>query len=539
MTIDSLYKKTQACSTFSPVQAFEGWVIGVDGDLHLVQALKGGKGKAAAMKGLLWKILSMLEAGIKPVLVFDGERPALKQAVRDKKAAAEREKELQNEAKPTTVPTKRHKKKADTDQTFNREPRPKFCFKCRKSGHEQDQCPTNPTGIGERLRFTSTAEKRQVRSKGKDLDKRQSWLTQFPYMARIFELIGIPVIQGNMESDEVLAALSLNGIIDAAASDDMDTIAFGCKALIRRVNFTDGLKQTVVEILYKDDVMDILGFHTDEEFVKMCTLCKNDYSVTSTLSPKKATVFVESGKWVERGTPQHTPDDGSSLDWDHLWKVQDMFNSARSGALPDLCSVTTPDIAQFEGNQLTLDWSQLEEANMSATHTAELLSLLLASKGFTTERGIVHAKNVVIRASRGFGCTLVPSELTRGQQRRSAQRLVVALQFPRPLRQPKPPVNTTLQMLTPQRGETTTDSRDETEAKNAKRELEIKERMTKKKAGWKLKKKAEQKLKQQHQAAKRTIAKELRSELEVCKARAAKKREVLEAQLQKELAKLL
>ena len=87
MTVDGLYKNTKTCATSIPIQSLENWVIGVDADFHLVQVTKGGSGTAAAMKGLIWRVLSMMEAGVKPVIVFDGERPELKQAVCDKKVA--------------------------------------------------------------------------------------------------------------------------------------------------------------------------------------------------------------------------------------------------------------------------------------------------------------------------------------------------------------------------------------------------------------------------------------------------------------------
>ena len=59
-------------------------------------------------------------------------------------------------------------------------------------------------------------------------------------MARMFERIGVPVIQSKMKADEVLAALSLSGALDVVASDDMDTIVFGSNNPIRRTNFWMG-----------------------------------------------------------------------------------------------------------------------------------------------------------------------------------------------------------------------------------------------------------------------------------------------------------
>ena len=59
----------------------------------------------------------------------------------------------------------------------------------------------------------------------------------------------MPLIEAVGEADPVLALLSMQGAVDAIASDDLDSLAFGARALVRGASFKDGLPSTVVEVL--------------------------------------------------------------------------------------------------------------------------------------------------------------------------------------------------------------------------------------------------------------------------------------------------
>lgn len=68
-----------------PLSELGGWTVAVDGNLMVNQMLRVGarivnnRGESIHhLQGSLWRLLTAMEAGIKPVVVFDGKPPALK-----------------------------------------------------------------------------------------------------------------------------------------------------------------------------------------------------------------------------------------------------------------------------------------------------------------------------------------------------------------------------------------------------------------------------------------------------------------------------
>lgn len=88
-----------------------------------------------------------------------------------------------------------------------------------------------------------------------------------------FEILGIPVIRENEESDFILAQLSKNNKIDYILSDDSDLLVFGAKKVLK--NFC--IREENFQIYCLDNILDQLNIDYPK-FVDMCILCGCDYT---------------------------------------------------------------------------------------------------------------------------------------------------------------------------------------------------------------------------------------------------------------------
>ena len=166
--------------------------------------------------GLLNRTLMLMEHGIRPVWVFDGKPPEAKlnclRGRKERKDNAEKEKD---EAKD----------QGDMEKAL------KFANQTIKI----DQ------------KMTDDAKK-------------------------LIQLLGIPVIDAPSEAEATCSILARDKKVFAAATEDMDTLCFGCPVLIRELS---GKEENIVEIKL-DEVLSGLGLNMDE-FVDLCILCGCDY----------------------------------------------------------------------------------------------------------------------------------------------------------------------------------------------------------------------------------------------------------------------
>jgi flap endonuclease-1 len=144
------------------------------------------------LQGLWYRTLKFLEAGIKPVYVFDGKPPTLKGGELAKRKAA--------------------KEKAIADLAAAQE-----------AGNEEDV-----------ERFS----KRTVRMTPEYVED----------CKKMLRLMGMPVIEAPCEAEAQCAALAKSGKVYAAVSEDMDTLTFGAPRLVRRLWASEASKTPIMEI---------------------------------------------------------------------------------------------------------------------------------------------------------------------------------------------------------------------------------------------------------------------------------------------------
>ncbi|XP_055723512.1 probable flap endonuclease 1 homolog [Salvelinus fontinalis] len=112
----------------------------------------------------------------------------------------------------------------------------------------------------------------------------------------LLKLMGVPIIQAPGDGEALCAHLVKQGVVDAVASEDMDTLPFGGNILIRQLN---AKKNSEVIEYSLPKLLDILKI-THEEFVDLCILLGCDYCDKITgLGPKRALTLIQQHRNIE------------------------------------------------------------------------------------------------------------------------------------------------------------------------------------------------------------------------------------------------
>jgi len=172
--------------------------------------------------GMLTRTLRLMEAGIKPVYVFDGKPPELKLG------------ELQQRRE------KRQEATANLQSAL-------------ESG-DQEQI----------LKSTKMTVK---------VTKEQNEQTK-----QLLRLMGVPVVDAPSEAEATCAALCRDGKVFAAATEDADCLTFGTKTLVRNLMAAESQKKQILEVSL-ERALEQLNISMDQ-FIDFCILCGCDYCDT-------------------------------------------------------------------------------------------------------------------------------------------------------------------------------------------------------------------------------------------------------------------
>lgn len=232
--------KSHNGSSQKSLDFLSGKVIAIDASMQIYQCLiairQGPSGQLAAeegevtshLTGIFYRTIKLIEAGIKPVYVFDGKPPELKK----------NELKKRNERQEQAL--------ADLKLTDNPEEAQKH-------------------------------EKRSVRA-----TKEQS-----NDIMKLLTLMGVPIVNAPCEAEATCAVLVKEGKAYATATEDMDSLTFGSTKVIRHINSNDQKKQPTVEYSLPHILTDMAI--TMEEFIDICILSGCDYTKTiKGIGPMKA-----------------------------------------------------------------------------------------------------------------------------------------------------------------------------------------------------------------------------------------------------------
>ncbi|KAJ6220386.1 hypothetical protein RDWZM_006198 [Blomia tropicalis] len=191
--------------------------------------------------GLFYRSIKLLETGIKPVYVFDGKAPKLKCGELIKRA------ERRNEAKEKLEEAKEIQNLEEI-QRFNK-----------------------------RL-------VRVTRQMNEDCKK-------------LLTLLGLPVVQAPSEAEAQCVQLCKEGLVYAAATEDMDALTFGCTRLVRNLTSANNEKIRELQI---EKVLKGLEL-TQDEFIDLSILMGCDYcSNIKGIGPKTGHDLIKKYGTIEK-----------------------------------------------------------------------------------------------------------------------------------------------------------------------------------------------------------------------------------------------
>lgn len=192
-------------------------VVGRTGD----QMLTNEAGDVTShLQGMFFRTARMLEAGMKPVFVFEGRAPDLKK----EELAKRRERR--------------------TDATTNLEV-------AREAGDAE---------------AVEKYSKQTVR-----VDRRHN-----DECKQLLRLMGVPVVESPGEAEAQCSSLCSEGLVYGIATEDMDSLTFGCPRLVRHLMAPASQKVSIMEFDYSK-VLEELQL-TRDQFIDLCILCGCDYT---------------------------------------------------------------------------------------------------------------------------------------------------------------------------------------------------------------------------------------------------------------------
>ncbi|MFQ5909560.1 MAG: flap endonuclease-1 [Thermoplasmata archaeon] len=244
--LEDLKGRTVAIDAFNAIYQFLAIIRQPDGT-----PLRDLKGRTTShLSGLIYRNSNLLQMGIRPVYVFDGEPPKLKSATIAARSATRRE-------------------------------------------AEKEWKEALAAGDLEKARIKASRSSRL--SQGM-VDQSKELLT----------LLGIPHVQAPGEGEAQASDMTRKGDVWATASQDFDSLLFGAPRLVRNLTISGRRRgpggayvETVPELVSLDSTLDRLQI-TREQLVGMAILVGTDFNEgIRGVGPKKALMLIRKHSDVE------------------------------------------------------------------------------------------------------------------------------------------------------------------------------------------------------------------------------------------------
>jgi flap endonuclease-1 len=192
------------------------------GDGHANGQLTNDAGEVTShITGMLYRTIRMMEAGIKPVFVFDGKAPTMKSGELAKRK--ERQKAAEEEL-----------------------------AKLQQEGGSAEDIERQ--------------QKRTVRASREQSEE----------VKTLLKLMGLPVLDAPCEAEATCAVLAKAGKVYGTGTEDADALTFGTPFLIRHLNVAESRKLPIVEVNL-ERALEGLQL-SQEQFIDLCILCGCDYT---------------------------------------------------------------------------------------------------------------------------------------------------------------------------------------------------------------------------------------------------------------------
>jgi len=243
ITVENLFDKKIAIDAFNWIYQFLSIIRQKDGE-----PLKDFKGRTTShLSGLFYRTIKLMEAEIKPVYVFDGEPPEFKQ-------------QTNKQRRDVRAEARREWKEALKEEDYE---------KARKFAQR-----------------TATVDEDMIKDS-----------------KALLGAMGLPVVQAPSEGEALCSLMTRRGAVHATATQDYDSLLFGCPRLIRNLSITGKKKRgdsyiTVnPEMIILKDNLEKLQINQNQLII-LGILVGTDYNpggVTG-FGPKKALELVKKKK---------------------------------------------------------------------------------------------------------------------------------------------------------------------------------------------------------------------------------------------------
>lgn len=256
----------------------ENKVIALDASIFIYQYssairstiddLKTSEGKVTThIHGILTKTLSILKKKIKPIYIFDGKPPDIKQNILD---------------------IRKSNKTVATDELLQVQ---KKIIKLKKkleiTPETIEDIENQLSNINKLKELNDTLIKLQKRTVGVTSE-------QIDECKEIIKLLGIPIIEALEEADSQCAYLVKDDMAEYVASEDMDILTFGAKKLIRKLSAKETVVEYDLEIILNELELN------QNEFIDLCILLGCDYTNTiPRVGPKKAYDLIKEYRSID------------------------------------------------------------------------------------------------------------------------------------------------------------------------------------------------------------------------------------------------
>jgi flap endonuclease-1 len=286
IALENMLDKTVGIDAFNWIYQFLSTIRQKDGEL-----LRDFKGRVTShLSGLFYRTIKLMEAGIKPVYVFDGEVPEMK------KKETQKRKTIREEARKEW---KHAVKRKD--------------FKAARKYAQQSSQITD-----------------EVIESSKALLK----------------TMGIPIIQAFSEAEAQCAVMCRKGDVWTTASQDYDSLIFGSPRLVRNLSITGRKKRGDSYITINPEMIDLkaqlesLGISQDQLII-LAILVGTDFNPGGVkgLGPKRALELVREKKTFDRVF--------KDIEWEHEVEPEKIYEFFRNPKTVDyVIKANEPD---FEG----------------------------------------------------------------------------------------------------------------------------------------------------------------------------------------------
>ncbi|PWN19624.1 PIN domain-like protein [Microstroma glucosiphilum] len=316
------------------IKSFFGRKVAIDASMSLYQfliAVRQGDGQqlmnesgetTSHLMGFFYRTLRMIEHGMKPMYVFDGQPPDLKKKVLEGR------------------------------------------FGKREEAREEEE---EEKDIADNERLDQLA-RRQVRPTRQHNEE----------VRQLLKLMGIPCVTSPSEAEAQCAELCRAGKVYAAGSEDMDTLTFASPILLKHLTFSEQKKMPVHEV-HLQSALEGMGL-TMDQFIDLCILLGCDYmEPVKGIGPKTAFKLIKEYGSIE-AVKEHLEEREEEKRKEAEKKGKD---KARGVTFPELWPYKEareifkhPDVVKAD--DMELKWEQPDVEG--------LVKFLCTDKGFSEDR---------------------------------------------------------------------------------------------------------------------------------------------------------